>query len=73
VQEYILRVERLLKIARKPLHVNGINTELSVSIGVAFYPSDSCDVQTLIERADAAMYHAKQGGKNRFVCSYELS
>lgn len=67
-QEYIQSVERLLDAARKPLHVNGVTVELSVSIGVALYPWEGCDPHGLIDRADAAMYQAKQTGKNRYMC-----
>ena len=40
---------------------------ISASIGVAFYPDDGKNMETLIDRADKAMYAAKQGGKNQFV------
>jgi diguanylate cyclase (GGDEF)-like protein/PAS domain S-box-containing protein len=39
---------------------------LSVSIGVAIYPADGADVETLLQHADVAMYHAKQNGRNAF-------
>jgi diguanylate cyclase (GGDEF)-like protein len=38
---------------------------LTASIGVATYPEDAEDVDTLIEYADVAMYRAKESGKNR--------
>jgi len=41
------------------------NTRLTVSIGVATYPEDTTQYQTLFERADQAMYQAKQKGTNR--------
>ena len=37
----------------------------TVSIGLAFYPADAGDEVTLLARADAALYRAKQTGKNR--------
>jgi two-component system cell cycle response regulator len=42
---------------------------LSVSVGVAIYPSDAGSVEELIEKADSALYKAKREGKNR-VCLY---
>jgi diguanylate cyclase (GGDEF)-like protein len=42
---------------------------LTASIGVAFYPSDGRDGARLISRADAAMYQAKQSGKDTFALS----
>lgn len=42
---------------------------LTASIGVAFYPNDGHNGSELISRADAAMYRAKQRGKNTFEFS----
>ncbi len=51
-------VERLLSALRR----NGLQT----SIGVAMFPLDGIDGQTLFFAADEALYHAKQSGKNAF-------
>ena len=40
---------------------------LTASVGGSLYPADAQDSQTLIRKADAAMYCAKQKGKNTFV------
>ena len=39
---------------------------VSCSIGISLYPSDGKDANTLIKNADAAMYHAKNQGRNNF-------
>jgi diguanylate cyclase (GGDEF)-like protein len=44
---------------------------VTVSIGVATYPQDADDVDTLIENADKALYVAKQTGRNK-VCAFTL-
>ena len=52
-----------------PVRIAGIEIHTSPSIGIAFYPSDaSTHVETLLAHADAAMYYAKQQGRNNFQC-----
>ncbi len=46
---------------------------LTVSIGVAHYPSDGGDPRHLIERADAALYRAKALGKNRVALAADIA
>jgi len=43
----------------------------TVSIGLATYPEDSADKKELVEKADAALYRAKHGGKNAVVATSE--
>lgn len=45
--------------------VDGTELSLSASIGISLYPDNADDVDTLITQADAAMYEAKQAGKNQ--------
>jgi diguanylate cyclase (GGDEF)-like protein len=45
--------------------VEGEEVILSISIGIASYPSHAVDVTQLLQRVDEAMYGAKRGGKNR--------
>ena len=49
-----------------PSHVGDHAFSLSASIGIAVYPQDGDDVATLIQRADAAMYRAKQQAHGSF-------
>jgi diguanylate cyclase (GGDEF)-like protein/PAS domain S-box-containing protein len=50
----------------QPYTLEGIEVNISSSIGVSLYPADGRDVDTLLRNADAAMYHAKNTGRNNF-------
>ncbi len=58
--------ELTTKLIRTPFQVYDHELRLSASLGVAMYPADGSDQQTLLTNADAAMYHAKFNGKNAF-------
>lgn len=46
---------------------SALGARITASIGVASFPDDAGDESTLISKADAALYRAKEGGKNRVV------
>ena len=48
----------------KPFDLNGDEAFVSASIGVSVYPRDGLDVDTLVKNADAALYQAKDRGRN---------
>ncbi|MGD8429367.1 MAG: EAL domain-containing protein [Ectothiorhodospiraceae bacterium] len=48
------------------LHVEGVDALIGASIGIAVYPSDTRDLETLRRYADLAMYRAKTAGPNTF-------
>jgi diguanylate cyclase (GGDEF)-like protein len=50
---------------------NGMCGEATISIGMAFYPKDAVTGETLMRRADEALYVAKRNGRNR-ICVAEL-
>ncbi|MGA3942109.1 sensor domain-containing protein [Ralstonia pseudosolanacearum] len=57
--------ERLLAAMREPFDTVNGRYYLGVSIGVALYPHDGISGSDLLRSADAAMYRAKQNGRNR--------
>ncbi len=69
--ENIQRImETLMGLFSKPFIVHGQEMFVTGSAGVAMYPIDGADTDTLIKSADIAMYHAKDKGKNQYVlCS----
>ncbi|MGE6531014.1 putative bifunctional diguanylate cyclase/phosphodiesterase [Pseudomonas sp. NPDC077382] len=58
--------ERLLASIATPFMLNGDRFELGASIGISVFPDDSDNADSLYSHADAAMYQAKQEGRNRF-------
>ncbi|MBC8023167.1 MAG: EAL domain-containing protein, partial [Burkholderiales bacterium] len=69
------RVARMiLEEVRRPFQVEGNAIHVSGSLGLALHPDDGVDAETLLKNADAAMYHAKELGRNGFrVFSAELA
>ncbi|MBR0898940.1 EAL domain-containing protein [Bradyrhizobium tropiciagri] len=55
---------KLLSAVMKPMLLKGQECRVTASIGVALYPDDGRDEQSLVKRADLAMYLAKEEGKN---------
>ncbi len=59
--------DQLLAVITEPYELSGQDNRVTTSIGIAMYPDDGTDVQTLLKHADAAMYQAKEHGKNRYA------
>ncbi len=59
--------EKLLATIKQPYILHDHPIEISASIGLAFYPRDGRDEQTLLKHADSAMYQAKNNGRNGIV------
>jgi diguanylate cyclase (GGDEF)-like protein len=49
-----------------PISFAGLELPVSVSVGVCSAPVGQLDAEALLRSADAALYHAKAGGRNRF-------
>jgi diguanylate cyclase (GGDEF)-like protein len=56
----------LLSALSQPLQLSGHECHTTASIGIAMFPGDGTDAQTLTKNADMAMYLAKEDGKNGF-------
>ena len=57
---------RIIHELGQPFRINGLELFLTASIGIALYPRDGQDFDTLAKNADVAMYRAKDAGRNAF-------
>jgi diguanylate cyclase (GGDEF)-like protein/PAS domain S-box-containing protein len=57
---------RIRRALREPFVVAGVEIVVSASIGISLFPLDAPDTQTLLKHADAAMYKAKDDGRDRY-------
>ncbi|HZJ85208.1 MAG TPA: EAL domain-containing protein, partial [Syntrophomonadaceae bacterium] len=65
--------DNFMQLFEKPFIVNGQEFFLTCSAGIAVYPYDGEDAETLIKNADIAMYQAKSRGKNQYaLCTTDM-
>lgn len=57
---------KIIATLSEPFELGGQQCHVGGSIGIALYPEDAGDIETLIKLADEAMYLAKQSGKNTY-------
>lgn len=58
---------KILEAMRKPFLIDGHELFVMVSIGISFHPQHGDDIDTLIKKADIAMYEAKGQGGDRYI------
>ena len=58
--------QKLLDAISQPMLIEGHELYVTTSIGIARSPEDGSDAETLLRRADGAMYRAKEAGRNNF-------
>jgi diguanylate cyclase (GGDEF)-like protein/PAS domain S-box-containing protein len=58
--------QRIVDLFSEPFHIENRMIFISTSVGIALYPNDGKDVDTLLKNADTAMYHAKEKGRNHY-------
>jgi diguanylate cyclase (GGDEF)-like protein len=66
-EEVIFRaMQRIMLEVSQPMMIDGKELYVTCSAGISLHPQDGADVDTLLKNADAAMYRAKDGGRNNF-------
>ena len=58
--------QKIIDVLRQPFDLDGKETYVSASIGITLYPTDSDSAEALVMNADAAMYRAKEQGRNNY-------
>lgn len=66
IQDIITFTEKVLGIFQKPFDILGQPTYVTTSIGVSVFPLHGTTIETLLRKADMAMYVAKKEGRNTF-------
>lgn len=61
-----LVANRIIDALCQPVSFDGHEVVCTVSVGISVFPQDGTDVDTLLKNADAAMYSAKERGRNQY-------
>ncbi len=64
--EIVLRKARDIKQVALDLVIEGVNSGVTASIGIAIIPQDGTDYETVFKAADSALYYVKNNGRNGF-------
>ena len=68
-QDIVNISEKLIQAFKQPFYVNNQIISITASVGISLYPEHGNTVEFLLQSADAAMYKAKENGKNSY-CFY---
>ncbi|MDH3669570.1 MAG: EAL domain-containing protein [Gammaproteobacteria bacterium] len=66
VQDAARVARRIIRALEVPVRFDATDVVVGASIGIALYPNDGDTDEVLLKNADAAMYHAKENGRNNF-------
>jgi diguanylate cyclase (GGDEF)-like protein len=66
-QDAIRLARRINDALRQPITIGDAVVTISASIGIALYPDDGTSTEELLVRADAALYRAKDDGRDRTI------
>jgi PAS domain S-box/diguanylate cyclase (GGDEF) domain len=65
--------QKIIDAVQSPMVIGRVPVEISASIGIALFPADGSDPETLIRNADSAMYRAKDAGRGMYqVCTEDM-
>lgn len=58
--------QKILDSLMQPYHIHKNELHIGGSIGIAVFPNDGANAETLLKNSDIAMYHAKENGRNNY-------
>lgn len=58
--------QKIIDVTSEPIPINGQGLQVGCSVGISIFPEDGTDYEILLKNADAAMYRAKENGRNNF-------
>jgi diguanylate cyclase (GGDEF)-like protein len=61
--------EKIIAVLQEPFTIKGNECPIGVSVGISLYPMDGDDVETLVNKAAAAMYRVKEIGRGGTLIS----
>ena len=65
-EDAAVSAQKILRALAQPHIIDNKSVDVSVSVGVSTYPSDGPDAESLMNKADTAMYEVKQRGRNNY-------
>ena len=65
-EDAAITAANILQALRKPHHIGDHELHITGSIGIVTYPDDGTDAETLMKKADLALYHAKETGRDSY-------
>jgi diguanylate cyclase (GGDEF)-like protein/PAS domain S-box-containing protein len=65
-QDAAIIAQKLIDSLCKPFFIKGKELLISASIGIAIFPDDGSNIDSLLKNSDIAMYHAKESGRSNF-------
>lgn len=67
VDDVVEVAQKIVSRLKQPFEISGLSLDISTSIGISLFPDSAEDVKTLLQKADSAMYKAKQARCGHYI------